>query len=286
MTTAITVSGTRFSRTLNTSEIENIKNAKDPLEIKSIWSKIADWFCGTHKENAKKALFELINNDDANIKIHAFNQLKSMASPAFKDIFTYTTTAISENSFTVNLSIAALYSTGEISTEGKAIDLSEYITTFSKESFSEEDINLAQLKKDIPRSEIYFSHGTINNERFTEKRLSEIVDKISEEQKKSLNVALSQIGIIDIKNQINQHAKEMSILGDPEKKLFLFLDNEENCAVEVHIFNSFDADTHRVYQEFCPESKYPSLYAKARINIDRDGRCDISDITLTYPGIE
>ncbi|MGL9735826.1 MAG: hypothetical protein ACR5LF_10065 [Symbiopectobacterium sp.] len=79
------------------NEIKEIKNAKNQSEIKRLWDRIADWFCGTDKENAKKALFELINylnlsinNDNANIRIDAFNQLKAMASPAFKDAFTYT----------------------------------------------------------------------------------------------------------------------------------------------------------------------------------------------------
>ncbi|MCW2475548.1 MULTISPECIES: hypothetical protein [unclassified Symbiopectobacterium] len=286
MTTAFNISGNLFSRTISLNEIEGIKNAKNPNEIKSLWGKIADWFCGTDKENAKKALFELINNDDATIKIDAFNQLKAMVSPAFKDAFTYTTTAISDTSFTVNLSIGALFSTGEISTTGKSINLNEHIKTFTPEYFIERDIHLEQVKKDIPRSEMYFCHTSTHHERITVDMLPQIINKMSEEQKKSLNIALSQIGVIDIKNQINQHAKAMSLLGDPSKKLFLSLKNQGNITVEIHIINNLDAEKHQVYQSMCPESKYPCLYAKARIDIDINGHCNISDITVSHPGIE
>lgn len=286
MTTALNISGSWFSRTISFNEIEGIKNAKDPNEIKSLWGKIADWFCGTDKENAKLALFELINNDDANIKIKAFNQLKSMASPAFKDAFTYTTTEINDTSFTVNLSIAALLSTGEIVTTGKTVSLNEHITTFTPEYFKERNINLGQVKKDIPRSEMYFCHDANNHERIREDMLPGIVEKLSEEQTKSLNVALSQIGIIDIKNQINQHKREMSILGDPNKKLFLSFSEQGEITVEAHIFNNIDDATYRVYKEIFPESQYPSLYTKARINIDKEGHCNIIDVSLSHPGIE
>ncbi|WP_196908451.1 hypothetical protein [Candidatus Symbiopectobacterium sp. 'North America'] len=286
MTTVFNISGSLFSKTISLNEIEEIKNAKNPSEIKRLWDRIADWFCGTDKENAKKVLFELINNDDANIRIDAFNQLKAMASPAFKDAFTYTTTAINDTAFTVNLSIGALFSTGEISTAGKSISLNEHIKTFTPEYFIKRDIHLEQVKKDIPRSEIYLCHTTTHHERITVDMLPQIINKISEKQKESLNVALSQIGIIDIKNQINHHTKAMSLLGDPSKKFFLSLENQGNITVEIHIINNLDAEKHRVYQEIYPESKYPCLYAKARIDIDTNGNCHISDITLSHPGIE
>ncbi|MGL9751321.1 MAG: hypothetical protein ACR5LC_09205 [Symbiopectobacterium sp.] len=116
MTTVFSISGSLFSRTISLNEIKEIKNAKNPSEIKRLWNRIADWFCGTDKENAKKTLFELINNakktlfelinnDNVYIRIDAFNQLKAMESPAFKDAFTYTTTTINDTAFTVNLSI-------------------------------------------------------------------------------------------------------------------------------------------------------------------------------------
>lgn len=286
MTTAFNISGGLFTRTITLDEIESIKNSKNQNEIKSLWGKIADWFFGTNKEKAKKALFELIKNDDGDIKIDAFNQLKAMVSPAFKDAFTYKTTTISDTSFTVNLSIGALFSTGDISTAGKCISLNEHIKSFTPEYFIARDIHLEQVIKDIPRSEMYFCHTTTHHERITIDILPQIINKISEKQKESLNVALSQIGIIDIKNQINQHTKEMSLLGDPSKKLFLSLESKGNVTVEIHIMNNLDAEKHRVYQEIYPEYKYPCLYAKAQINIDTSGNCNISDITLSHPGIE
>ncbi len=288
MTTALNISGSWFSRTISIHEIEEIKNAKDPNEIKSLWDKIADWFCGTNKENAKLALFELINNEDADIKIKAFNQLKSMASPAFKDAFTYTTTEINDTSFTVNLSIGALFSTGEISTAGETINLSDHIKTFTERCFSQdEDTNyFTQLKKDIPRSKIYFYNTNDEKTQFKIEDLSTVENTISEKQKKSLNVALSQIGSIDIIQQINACSKEMLIVGSPSGKTSFSLDEKGNIFVEIHLFQNLDAYHHSVYQEYFPDSKYPCLHAKARVNIASNGNCDIVETTLSHPGIE
>lgn len=288
MTTALNISGSWFSRTISIHEIEEIKNAKDPNEIKSLWDKIADWFCGTNKENAKLALFELINNEDADIKIKAFNQLKSMASPAFKDAFTYTTTEINDTSFTVNLSIGALFSTGEISTAGETINLSDHIKTFTERCFSQgEDTNyFTQLKKDIPRSKIYFYNTNDEKTQFKIEDLSTIENTISEKQKKSLNVALSQIGSIDIIQQINACSKEMLIVGSPSGKTSFSLDEKGNIFVEIDLFQNLDAYHHSVYQEYFPDSKYPCLHAKARVNIASNGNCDIVETTLSHPGIE
>lgn len=78
----------------------------------------------------------------------------------------------------------------------------------------------------------------------------------------------------------------MSLLGDPNKKLYLSLESQGKVTVEIHIIKNLDTEKHQVYQAMCPESKYPCLYAKARIDIDINGNCNISDIILSHPGIE
>lgn len=288
MTTAFNISGSLFSRSITLNEIEDIKNAKTPSEIKSLWGKIADWFCGTNKENAKKVLFELINNDDPDIKIDAFNQLRAMVSPAFKDAFTYTTTAMSDNSFNVNLSIGALFSTGEISTAGEIINLSDHIKTFTNKCFSDDDYNIDfyQTKLDLPRSKVYFYNANNNKTQFEIEDLPSLESKISKEQKIPLNVALSQIGMNDIRAQINQLSKEMPLVGNLSNKIYFSFDESGNISVEIHLFQNLDPHLHSVYQEYYPDSKYPCLHTKTRVNIARDGNCDIVEITHSHPRIE
>lgn len=287
MTTVFSISGSLFSRTITLDEIEGVKNAKNQNEIKSLWGKIADWFCGTDKENAKKALFELLNNDDIDIKIDAFYQLKAMASPAFKEAFTYTT-AVNDTEFTVNLSIGALFSTGEIAMESEKIDLSDHIKTFTDKCFSDDDYNMDfyQTKLDLPRSKVYFYNANNNKTRFTIEDLQSLESKISKEQKIPLNVALSQIAMNDIRAQINQLSKEMPLAGNLSNKIYFSLDERGNISVEIHIFQNLDPDLHSAHQEHFPDLKYPCLHAKAQVNIASNGNCGIVEITLSYPKVK
>lgn len=210
-----------------------------------------------------------------------------MASPAFKDAFTYTTTAINDTAFTVNLSIGALFSTGEISTAGETINLSDHIKTFTERCFSQdEDTNYFIQLKNIPRSTIYFYNANDEKTQFKIEDLSSLENTISEKQKKSLNVALSQIGAIDIIQQINARSKEIPIVGNPSKKTSFSLDEKGNISVEIHLFQNLDAYHHSVYQKHFPDSKYPCLHAKARVNIASNGNCDIVEATPSHPGIE
>lgn len=287
MTTVFSISGSLFSRTISLNEIEEIKNAKNPSEIKKLWDKIADWFCGTDKENAKKALFVLLNNDDIDIKIDAFYQLKAMASPAFQEAFTYTT-AINDTEFTVNLSIGALFSTDEIAMESEKINLSDHIKTFTNKCFSDDDYNIDfyQTKLDVPRSEVYFYNANNNKTQFKIEDLPSLESKISKEQKIPLNVALSQIGMNDIRAQINQLSKEMPLAGNLSHKIYFSLDEKGNISVEIHLFQNLDPSLHSVYQEYFPDLKYPCLHAKTQVNIASNGNCDIVEITLSYPRVK
>ncbi|WP_440866856.1 hypothetical protein [Symbiopectobacterium purcellii] len=292
MTTAFNISGSLFSRTITFNEIEEIKNNKKPNKIKTLWDKIADWFCGTDKENAKKNLFKLMNSDNVNKKIEAFNQLKSMVSPAFKEFFTYTievddTSDTNDTSFSFVLSIGELISTEKLSTQGKTIEMDDKITKFTERCDNECDIKLGQLKLDIPRSSVFLLNGSKEPERITLENIDHhLVNKISEEQKKSLNVALSQTGMIDICDQIYQNAKEIPMLCSPNKTISLFLDDLNNVIISMHFFKNIDENTYVEYKEIYPDLRHRCFSANATVEIDSNGYCSITRVNVTHPGIE
>ena len=101
------LAGTRFNTMLSEAEILALRHAPDREHIRTgfdrIWVKIADWICGTHKEEAEKLLFDLFRMspdpwvhrpdefhkslDDFN-KVRIFDRLKALAGPAHQDKFT------------------------------------------------------------------------------------------------------------------------------------------------------------------------------------------------------
>lgn len=85
MMTSIILQGSLLNREISSTEIEAIKSAKSINDVGSIWGKIADWFCGTKKEEAKASLFKLLNNQGNTIE--EFKSLRNMASAAYKDRF-------------------------------------------------------------------------------------------------------------------------------------------------------------------------------------------------------
>ncbi|WP_063657507.1 hypothetical protein [Candidatus Arsenophonus triatominarum] len=72
MATEIRLEGALFNRVINDYDISKIQSATNRSDVESLWGKIIDWFCGTRKEEAKKALFDIIHNDDnkGNYYIH------------------------------------------------------------------------------------------------------------------------------------------------------------------------------------------------------------------------
>ncbi|QZN96141.1 hypothetical protein [Symbiopectobacterium purcellii] len=292
MTTAFNISGSLFSREITFNEIEEIKNNIKPNEIKTLWDKIVDWFLGTDKENAKETLSTLMNSDDVNKKIEAFNQLKSMVSPAFKELFTYTieiddTSDTNDTSFSFVLSIGELISTEKLSTQGKTIEMEDKIKTFTERCDNQRDIKLGQLKLDIPRSNVFLFNDSKEPERITLENIdNHLVNKISEEQKKSLNVALSQTGMIDICDQIYQNAKEIPMLCSPNKTISLFLDNLNNVIINMNFFNNIDENTYVKYKEIYPDLRHRCFSANATVEIDSNGYCSITRVNVTHPGIE
>jgi uncharacterized HAD superfamily protein len=62
MPTAIELNGSWFNRSISTSDIQDVKTAKSIDDVSSTWDKIADWFCGTNKQEAKIKKDQLSEN--------------------------------------------------------------------------------------------------------------------------------------------------------------------------------------------------------------------------------
>ncbi|MCL1126454.1 hypothetical protein [Shewanella surugensis] len=88
MPTAIELNGSWFNRSISPSDFQEIKTAKSVNDVSSTWGKIIDWFCGANKEEAKKLLFDVYNNQlSTNQRISSFSNLRDLASAAYKRNF-------------------------------------------------------------------------------------------------------------------------------------------------------------------------------------------------------
>lgn len=89
---SLEIAVSRFNLTIHDEEIQAIKNSIDSHPISKmldrVLTKIADWFCGTHRAEAKELLLDLFSENTSNErKYENFARLKELASPAYKDRF-------------------------------------------------------------------------------------------------------------------------------------------------------------------------------------------------------
>lgn len=204
MATEIRLEGSLFNRVINDYDVSKIQSAKNKSEVESLWGKITDWFCGTRKEEAKKALFDIIHNDNPDRKIECFNQLRDMVSPAYKDKFTYKITEVNDNLFTVNLLITDILSIENLRTTGKSIDIASVVSHSLDGVMNRGNSNLEQLKKDVSRFTYTFNSELYKHGSLTELELEKVTVNMPEAQKKSLDVIASKTGVIAIKNGIHE----------------------------------------------------------------------------------
>ncbi len=287
MATDIRFEGFLFNKVINDYDIMKIKSATSKSDVESFWGKITDWFCGTRKEEAKKALFDIIHNDNPNKKIEFFNQLRDMVLPAYKDKFTYKTTEVNDNLFTVNLLIADILSIENLRTTGKSIDITTAVSHSLDGVMSHGDFNLEQLKKDASRftytlnSELY-KHGSL-----TELELGKVTVNMPEAQKKSLDVIASQTGVIAIKNGIHELGYGMSFVGTPElQSISISTKKDDLVKVELNLMQNHLNERFDAYKQSLPDAKYPCLSMKANVDIDNKGNYYIREIKISHPGID
>ncbi|AHB78349.1 hypothetical protein LV28_07090 [Pandoraea pnomenusa] len=84
MAAPITLAGST-PRTLSAQAIDTCTRARSEAEVRSLWGRIKDWFLGTHKEDAKLAIFRLANAPNAQAQFDAFLELIGYVAPAHRD---------------------------------------------------------------------------------------------------------------------------------------------------------------------------------------------------------
>lgn len=77
---------------ISSGDIQSVKDAADRENIGSrfdrLWDKVADWVCGTNREEAKKCLHDLLSPDlPASEKVKSFEMLKELAGGGYHDRF-------------------------------------------------------------------------------------------------------------------------------------------------------------------------------------------------------
>lgn len=77
---------------ISRADIDSVKHAADRDNIGSrfdrLWDKVADWFCGTNREEAKKCLHDLFSPDlPVSEKVKSFETLKELAGGGYHDRF-------------------------------------------------------------------------------------------------------------------------------------------------------------------------------------------------------
>ncbi|WP_068319118.1 hypothetical protein [Polycladidibacter hongkongensis] len=92
MTAAIHISGQRFHSHIGSNEIRDIRQSTDREHIGNaatrLWDRITDWFCGTHKVEAKKLIFDMCTHKTTETrKEAAFVKLQELVSPGFQRNF-------------------------------------------------------------------------------------------------------------------------------------------------------------------------------------------------------
>jgi hypothetical protein len=144
-----------FSSNISSSDIDVVKKSEDREAIGNfvnrLFDKVADWFCGTNRVEAKKYIFDLFSPaiSDA-VKIESFEALKNLAGAGYQDRFIQTNDSDKK---TYSLNFGTGEDSGKFSLElefikcDKDLALKELRSDRSKEKLQE------QLEKDIKRSD-------------------------------------------------------------------------------------------------------------------------------------
>ncbi|MGL5126940.1 MAG: hypothetical protein ACRC7D_01885 [Aeromonas popoffii] len=281
MPAAIGLDGTRFNRTINQDEISSIASATSVDNVSSIWGRIADWFCGTKKEEAKKELFGLLHNDSGLQRVEHFTKLRDISSPAYKDNFHYEASHGENGLFNVNLKIIGVLEITDIKTPGKFEEVSEKIKLENNEGSE----NLEQMKKDIARF-TYHCEGITYDGSLTVDKLEEFTSSMTSNQKKTLDLIASQTGMIAIKNGIYGIGDGQAFVGTPELQE-ISMSKDENGVVQVELTMKQNHQKERFdeYKKSVPDAKYPCLSMNATLKINPDGSHLLESVKVSHPGV-
>lgn len=203
----IALAGTRFDRSLSEKEIAKIKDAKDPSEITSIFCRITDWFCGSNKEAAKLALYNVLKEDHSDTKkLSGFLQLQRLSSPDHKKNFDLQ--IISPE--TIKASISGLLIM-DINVDHRLAPAMEKIQKDYGWNTLEERIDI--LKKDFPRlnfcfngTDFYSVSDKIPHDEKIDYIESFLENKTSNQyQQKMLGILATQSSVLALKSMAMEH---------------------------------------------------------------------------------
>ncbi|VVE45123.1 hypothetical protein PPN31114_04369 [Pandoraea pneumonica] len=88
-TSIATFTGKYGSRTLDAAHVDACVTAKSEKDVTSLWGRIKDYFLGTHKEEAKLALFQLAHAANAVEQFEAFWRLNQLVEPTHSDLLNW-----------------------------------------------------------------------------------------------------------------------------------------------------------------------------------------------------
>ncbi|WCH23629.1 hypothetical protein [Aeromonas salmonicida] len=285
MSAIIGLDGTRFNRKITESDMEKISSATNINDVSSIFGNIVDWFCGTRKEAAKAELFHLIHSELGYQKIEHFTKLKNMASPVYKDNFTYQASNCENGSFNVDLTIMGVLEIRQVNTPGKIEEISEKVKSSLDLKIIEGSESLEQIKKDIGRFTYHCEGVTYQDGSLPEETLKAFTSKMSPNQKKSLDVIASQTGIIAIKNGIHRIGDGRSFVGTPElQEISMSKDGAGVVQVELKMKQNHQEDRFEIYKKSVPGAQYPCLSMSAIIKINPDGSHCFESVKVSHPG--
>ncbi|VVO79215.1 hypothetical protein [Pseudomonas fluorescens] len=206
---AVMFEGSRLSRSIDNTNIEDIKNVKT-LAKTIAWDKIKDWFCDTHIDKAKVALYDLYCGTSDDVQLAGFNTLYTLVAATFRCEFDYEVR--NESSVEIAIGKIGISQTFQLPTDTPTAEIVDSIKTVRADQDAEEC--LAQLETDAHRLSLCF-HNNGETYRYSpedgvdSKLKKESVKKFADEctlyQQRWLGMLASQMGILDLIGISNKH---------------------------------------------------------------------------------
>lgn len=279
-----------------------------------LWDKIKDLFRSEKKQAVLNQIYNLVcaNNDNCESKlanqVHCFKKIKEMADPSQQYLFEIknnqqeiifsigTTTIHTQNVSDLSINdqyFIEIYHTAQLNLNEDLKGL--FASSLHERLYSEVDITLDHLHKDIGRSAYIIENETFNyndgipisNKRYA---LDQFLNKLTPKQQRSLHIVGTQIAPIELKGALSRVSEKHSFIVSPSPKYIFSLDNnqvivnvslKQNCE-SLEYFNIVRAALSK--NEAC----YPKLALQASFSINQDGaiNCEKFHIASYSDGIE
>ncbi|VVE30956.1 hypothetical protein PAQ31011_03663 [Pandoraea aquatica] len=86
---------------LRAQSLEECANARSELDLESLWGRIKDWFFGTHRVDAKKALFRILNAETTHALYASFIDMLRYIEPEHRNQLAWIIDDIGRPSFLI-----------------------------------------------------------------------------------------------------------------------------------------------------------------------------------------